>query len=87
MEGLIHGGAYFQNFTVIKSAFKFEPRFQPETKISFVANFLIDVVVLSAVHSQCKILDTCIKPTNRIKLFKKIKIGKNCTSRSQAVHV
>ena len=66
MEGLIHGGAYFRNFTMIESAFKFEPRFQPETKICFVANFLIDVVVLSAVHSQCKILDTCIKPTNRI---------------------
>ena len=66
LEGLIHGGAYFRNFTVIESAFKFEPRFQTETKISFVANFLIDVVVLSAVHSQCKILDTCIKPTNRI---------------------
>ena len=58
MEGLIHGGAYFQNFTVIESAFKFEPRFQPETKISFVANFLIDVVVLSAFLSQWKILNT-----------------------------
>ena len=58
MEGLIHGGAYFRNFTVIESAFKFEPKFQPETKVSFVANFLIDEVILSAFHSQWKILNT-----------------------------